>query len=403
MIDQVKEYVNRSPFTFTDTKTALKFRSTEELRFSMLIFSMFKSPATVNLLANLTLFFLKIKLPIEWIIKRTIFRQFCGGTSMSDCDATIEKLGSHNVGSILDYSVEAAQKEADFDKTRDELLRILDRSKGDNNIPFGCLKMTGLIKVDVLQKVTEEKELTPDEQKYYLKGLKRLESVCQRAYDNGTRLFIDAEESWIQGAIDKMAESMMAKYNKEKAVVYTTLQMYRHDRIAYLKEMIAKAQQQGFVLGVKFVRGAYLDKENERAKELGYPTPMQPNKQATDHDFNVAMVISLDNKPYISICAGTHNEDSCIYLTELMRERGIAKDDPTIYFSQLYGMSDNISFILAQEGYNVAKYLPYGPVKFTMPYLVRRAQENTAVSGEASKELRLISKELKRRKQEGEL
>ena len=398
MDNELNDYVNRSTIDLKDTKTAFSFRGNEELRFSYLIFKMFKSPGLVNFFGNLALFALKIHLPIGWIVKRTIFRQFCGGASINDCENSIATLGNHNVGSILDYSVEAAQKESDFDKTKNELIHILEKSKGNPNIPFGCLKMTGLAKHSILEKVSAGEELSFSEKKLYLKGVQRLDEICEMAAKCDTHLFIDAEETWIQIAIDKLAESMMAKYNKSKPIVYTTLQMYRHDRLAYLKELIAKSKQHGYYTGIKFVRGAYLEKEHLRAQEKGYQTPINPNKQATDDAYNLALKTSVANLDFVWICAGTHNEKSSIYLTELMSEKQIPKSDQRIYFSQLYGMSDNISFVLAKNGYNTSKYLPYGPVRFTMPYLIRRAQENSAVAGQTSKELQLIEAEIKRRK-----
>ena len=397
-MSEVKTLVAQSKINLSDTETAFKYRNTKELQFSYWIFSLFKSPGIVKFFSGLTLFALNLKLPIGWIIKKTIFRQFCGGTSINDCLPTIEKLGKAHVNSILDYSVEAAQKEEDLDRTRDELIKILKLSKNNPNIPFGCLKMTGMAKFSLLQKVTEGKTLTPQEKDSYLKAIKRLEAVCQTAYDADTRLFIDAEETWIQGAIDKMAESMMVKFNKKKPIVYTTLQMYRNDTLEYLKKLIERAKNEGWYLGVKFVRGAYLEKENERAKEKGYPTPMQPNKAATDRDYNEALKVSVENLEIISICAGSHNDESCIYLTELIKLNNIPKNHQGIYFSQLFGMSDNISFVLGAEGYNVTKYLPYGPVRFTTPYLIRRAQENTSVAGQTGKELNMIGQELARRR-----
>jgi len=398
LMDNIDEIVSQSSINLNDTETAFSYRSNEELQFSYFIFRMFKNSSLVSFFSSMGLLALKLRLPIDWIIKKTIFRQFCGGTSINDCESTIQKLGEANVGSILDYSVEAAQKETDFDNTRDELIKILKMSKGNSYIPFGCLKMTGMARHDILEKVSAGKELKPNEKELYLKALKRLETVCKTAYDSDTRLFIDAEETWIQVAIDKMAEAMMIKFNKEKPIVYTTLQMYRYDRIDYLNQLINQAKSQGWKLGVKFVRGAYLEKENLRAKEKGYPTPMQADKKSTDRDYNLALKISVENLDIISICAGSHNDKSCLYLTELMKSNKIAKDFKGIYFSQLYGMSDNISFVLGAEGYNVTKYLPYGPVRFTTPYLIRRAQENTSVAGQTGKELNIITQEIKRRK-----
>ena len=355
------------------------------------------SPSLVSTLTGLTKFALKIHLPIKWIIKKTIFKQFCGGEKIQDCTETYELLRGNNIEAILDYSVEGQSKEVDFDQVRDELLQLISNAKKHAKVPTTCLKVTGLARFSILEKVSSDSDLNDKEKQEYARVIQRLESICKKAHELGVKIYIDAEETWIQVAIDRLAVVMMRKYNGESAIVYTTLQMYRHDRLDYLKELITDANKNAYILGVKIVRGAYLEKENDRALEKGYPTPMQPNKQATDNDYDTAIKLIVENIDTVELCAGTHNENSARLLCELMQEKGLENNHYAIFFSQLFGMSDNISFNLAHAGYNVSKYLPYGPVKDTLPYLIRRAEENTSIAGQMGRELTRITTELKRR------
>ncbi len=384
--------------SFNDTEVAFKSKSTGELRFTSFIFSMMGSQSLVNSLTGLTTFALKIHLPIEWIIKKTIFKQFCGGEKIEECTGTYGLLQQNNIEAILDYSVEGQTKESDFDHVRNELLKLVSNAKKHAKVPTTCLKVTGIASFSILEKVSANSELSETEKQEYNRVIQRLEAICKKAFDNKAKIYIDAEETWIQVAIDRLAEVMMQKYNCKEAIVYTTLQMYRHDRLAYLQGLVEKTTTESFVLGVKIVRGAYLEKENERALIKGYATPMQPNKPATDNDYNTALKLILDNIQNVELCAGTHNEDSAKLLCELMAEKGLDNSYKGIFFSQLYGMSDNISFNLAHTGYNVSKYLPYGPVRDTLPYLIRRARENTFIAGQMGRELALINSELSRRR-----
>lgn len=385
--------------SFSNTEVAFSSKTTGELKFTRFIFSMMGSPALVNVLTTLTTIALKIHLPIQWIIKKTIFKQFCGGEKIQECTATYEMLQDNNIEAILDYSVEGQSKEADFDHVKSELIRLIENAKKHARIPTTCMKITGIAKFSVLEKVSSNASLNDGEKQAYNKVIQRLEEICKKAAELGVKIYIDAEETWIQDAIDRLAEVMMQKYNSNQAIVYTTLQMYRHDRLKYLEQLIEKSRKNNFVLGVKIVRGAYLEKENERANEMNYPTPMQPNKPSTDADYNKALQLIIDNIDNVELCSGTHNEESAALLCKLMQKKNLENAHKSIFFSQLYGMSDNISFNLSHAGYNVSKYLPYGPVRDTLPYLIRRAQENTSIAGQMGRELSLITKELKRRQQ----
>jgi len=389
--------VDQQSISFENTAIAFGHKSDKELNFSIWMFKLMQNQTLVKWSTSLANIALKLRLPISAIVKATIFKQFCGGETISECDKAIISLGKAEIGAILDYSIEGAQDEKTFDATTEELIRNSDKAAESPHIPVTCMKLTGIIRFGLLEKVSAEEELNEQEKQEYGRGVKRVHRICERAYSNNVPIYIDAEETWIQPAIDRLAEGMMRQYNKQKAIVFTTLQMYRHDQLDHLDLLLDQAKREGFIAGVKFVRGAYLEKENTRAAKMGYPTPMQPDKESTDRDYNKALEVSIENIAYISICAGTHNEYSSAYLTELMKKSDIPVNHPHIYFSQLYGMSDHISYNLANQGYLVSKYLPYGPVKATMPYLIRRAEENTAIAGQMGKELDLLLKEKIRR------
>lgn len=388
----------KSPIAFENTAIAFEHKSNKELNFSIFIFKLMNNAKVVSILTSLTKIALKLHLPISPIVKATIFKQFCGGTSINDCDATIDQLGKAGIGAILDYSVEGAEEEEVFDTTKNELIKIIQKAKNNHHIPVSCMKVTGIARFSLLEKLSNGNELNENEKEEYRRVVIRFQEICNTAKQSNVPVYVDAEESWIQPAIDRLAESMMRIYNKEQAIIFTTLQMYRWDKLEHLNKLIEEAKHESFVVGVKFVRGAYMEKENERALKLGYKTPIQPNKEASDNDYNKALEIAINNINHISICAGTHNESSSMYLTQLMENHAISKNDKRIYFSQLYGMSDHISYNLAKYGYNVSKYLPYGPVNSTVPYLIRRAEENSSISGQMGKELSLLLAEKSRRK-----
>jgi proline dehydrogenase len=392
--------MTNSELNFQDTKTAFADKTDAELKEKYRMFKMMNSPFLTEFGTGAAQMALRFGLPVKGLIKSTVFKQFCGGETIEECQPTIDKLGESNIGAILDYSIEGKSEEAVFDSTKNEIYRTVTRAKEDEAIPFAVFKVTGLARLELLEKVGSDKELFVGEQEEWDKAKARVEEICEYAHSLEQPLFIDAEESWFQDAIDELATEMMEKYNKEKPIIYNTIQLYRRDRLEFLKQSHEKAKENGYILAVKLVRGAYMEKERERAAEMDYPSPIQRDKESTDRDFNAALEYCIENIRDIALVAGTHNERSVQYLVQLMQERKIEPAHPHVNFSQLYGMSDNLSYILAKNGYCVSKYLPYGPVKDTIPYLIRRAQENTSVVGQMSRELDLISRELKRRKVE---
>lgn len=386
--------------SFDNTEVAFRYKSDKDLKRAYRLFQLVGKSWLVRFGKKMVPLAFKLHLPIRGIIKATIFRQFCGGEYIDDCTETIKTLYDHNVGTILDYSVEGKIEEDDFDATCEEIIATLKKAEGNPAIPFAVFKVTGISRHGLLEKLNDpHTDITEAERKEFADVFKRVDRICSYAHKSGTPVFIDAEESWIQNTIDRLAISMMQKYNKEKVSVFNTCQMYRHDRLAFIKEQLMYAKQNGFKMGVKLVRGAYMEKERERAAQMDYPSPIQPDKISCDNDFNAALLFMLDEIDHFAICCGTHNEESSLLLTELMEKKGISKNDDRIVFSQLLGMSDHISFNLADHNYRVAKYVPYGPIKEVMPYLLRRADENTSVAGQTGRELSLLSKEYNRRNQ----
>lgn len=385
--------------SFDNTEIAFSYKSDKELKRAYTMFKLVGKSWLVQLGKKMVPIAFKLRLPINGLIKSTIFKQFCGGETIADCDETIQTLFDNKVGTILDYSVEGKTEEVDFDATRDEIMATIEKAKGNKAIPFAVFKVTGLSRHALLEKLNDiNAEPTVLERAEFARVVDRINDICAHAHKSDCPIFIDAEESWIQNTIDRVVEAMMAKYNQEKCIVYNTLQMYRHDRLEYLRNGIEKAKREGYKFGGKLVRGAYMEKERDRAAEMGYPSPIQPDKETCDIDFNEGIRLMVQEIEHCALCCGTHNEESSLLLVDLLEEYGVAKDDKRVYFAQLLGMSDHISFNLAHAGYQVAKYVPYGPVKEVMPYLLRRADENTSVAGQTGRELSLISKEWKRRK-----
>jgi len=385
---------------FNNTHKAFLTKTDWDLKRSLWLFTFMKKAGMVKVFSKLTLFAIKVHLPVKAIIKATIFKQFCGGENIVETTEIVDQLKKSNIGSILDYSVEGKETVNDFERTLNEVLKIIDIAKNNHAIPYTCLKLTGIISFSLLEKLNRNEKITTEENEELVIGKKRLNKICESAFKNNVSIYFDAEESWIQDAIDCLAEDMMRAYNKEKAIVLTTLQMYRWDRINYLQVLIKQAKKEHFFIGIKLVRGAYLEKENMRAENLGYKSPIHTNKENTDIDFDKSITLCLENIDIITLCAGTHNEESTMYLITELKRLGIANNHPHVYFSQLYGMSDHISFNLAANGYNITKYLPYGPVKSVIPYLIRRANENTAIAGQMSRELNLLKEEKNRRKEQ---
>ncbi|HSJ69974.1 MAG TPA: proline dehydrogenase family protein [Anditalea sp.] len=384
--------------SFDNIEVAFNSKSDSDLRKMYVIFATLNSNAAVKLGIKMTNLAFKYRIPVKGLLKKTMFGHFCGGESIKDSQRTIDGLAEYRIGSILDYSVEGEGDEASFDHTKNEILKTIEKAAGSPDLPFSVFKVSGLGDYKIMTKVQDGKELTKPEAAA-LKNLEaRFDELCKAAYEAKVRILVDAEESWFQNVIDRMAYQAMEKYNKETAIVYNTYQMYRHDMLRNLKDAHHEAVAKQYYLGAKLVRGAYMEKERDRAKEKGYPSPIQPTKKATDDDYNAALQFCVNNKQRIFLVSGSHNELSNTILTELMSLHGLKPDDDRIYFSQLFGMSDNISFNLSNAGYNVAKYVPYGPVKAVIPYLARRAEENTSIAGQSSREFDLIRKEIARRK-----
>lgn len=381
-----------------DTATAFADKTDSQLKEKYRLFKMLNSPFLNAVGSRAARFALSLGLPVEGLIKATIFEQFCGGETIDECEKTIHELASAHIGTILDYAVEGKATEQDFDRTKNEIIKTIERAKDDPNIPFAVFKVTGVAPLGTLERLSKKKKLDAKSQAKCERIYNRVEEICEVAYRCGQPVFIDAEESWIQDAIDRLAADMMDKYNREQPIVFNTLQLYRTDRLQYLKDSRRQAKADGYVLGVKLVRGAYMEKERERAAKLGYPSPIHVSKADTDADFNAAIEYCIRHFEQVAFVAGTHNEQSTELLAELMHAIGIGPDHPSIFFSQLYGMGDNISYVLAKDGYNVSKYVPYGPVADSIPYLIRRAEENSSAAGHVSRELEMIERELKRRR-----
>ena len=391
------------PLSFENTAIAFKGKDDAALRRSYWLFKLIGNPSLVRIGGTLTNVALGIGFPIGWLIKNNIFAQFCGGETVEECKAASARLAEYSIGTILDFSVEGKEKELDFDATADEIIRTIDAAKGNPHIPFCVFKVTGVARFELLEKQNEVvrgtlTQLAEKDEAEWNRVVQRVLRICQAAYDADQRIFIDAEDSWIQDAIDALCHDMMEKFNHQAPIVYNTVQLYRHDRLEFLKNAHAWARERGLHYAVKLVRGAYMEKEGKRAAEMGYQNPIQPSKEATDNDFNAGVKYCLDNLQNMALCCGSHNEESSMLLAKMMEERGVVKNDNRVAFAQLFGMSDHISYNLADAGYNVVKYLPYGPIKEVMPYLLRRAQENTSVKGQTSRELGLILKERESRK-----
>ncbi|PWL38993.1 proline dehydrogenase [Flagellimonas aquimarina] len=383
---------------FENTAIAFQLKTDSELERAYFLFKLIANEPLVKIGTAVTNFAIKAHLPIEGLIRATVFDHFCGGVSEEDCMPIIDKMYESGVCSILDYSVEGKEMEDQFDFALNKTLEVLDFVKEKAAIPFAVFKPTGFGRFELYEKVCAGKALSDAESEEWKRVLNRYDQVCKKAHDLDVCLLIDAEESWMQDAADVISLDMMRKYNKEKAVVFNTIQMYRWDRMEFLKELNDTATSENFKVGLKVVRGAYMEKENERAKEQGYKSPICESKQATDENFDAAIAYMMNHLDTISIFAGTHNEESCLKLISQMKDEGIKASHANIWFGQLYGMSDHITYNLTAEGYNVAKYVPYGPVKDVMPYLIRRAEENTSVAGQTTRELGLLQKEKKRRK-----
>ncbi|QQU04985.1 proline dehydrogenase family protein [Myroides odoratus] len=385
---------------FNNTEVAFALKNNKELKRAHFLFKMISKPALVKMGSSLANFTIKTHLPVTGLIRSTVFDHFCGGINEEDCLSVVDKMYNQGgVASVLDYSVEGKETEEQFDAALNMTIKTIEFAKArPDAIPFAVFKPTGFGRFDMFVKKGEGKPFTAEEEKEWERIVYRFNMACKFAYDNDVLLLIDAEHSWMQDAADAIVLDMMRKYNKEKALIYNTAQMYRWDRLQFLKDLHVIAKAEGFHIGMKVVRGAYMEIERERAGQKGYKSPICVDKQATDINYDAGVTFMLENMDCMALFAGTHNENSSKLVMELMEKHNIAHHDKRLFFGQLYGMSDNISFNLAKANYNVAKYLPFGPVRDVIPYLIRRAQENTSVKGQTNRELDLIETEMKRRK-----
>ena len=382
---------------FNNTKIAFSLKSDSELERAFFLFKLIQSQPMVKIGTAVTNFALKAHLPVEGLIRSTVFDHFCGGVTEEDCISNIEKMHTNGVCSVLDYSVEGKETEEQFELVKAKTLKNIEFAKEKEAIPFVVFKPTGVGRFSLYQKITEKEQLSNDEKSEWITVVNRFHEICDKALAYDVPILIDAEESWMQDAADMLVEELMEKYNIEKAIVFNTLQMYRYDRMDYLRKLHHNAQQKNYHIGLKIVRGAYIEKERDRAEEKGYLSPICINKKTTDDNYNEAINYMMNHEK-MAVFAGTHNEESSYLLLNLAKQNKIDSSDNRLWFGQLYGMSDHISFNLAKEGYNTAKYVPFGPVRDVMPYLIRRAEENTSVAGQTSRELNLIKEERLRRK-----
>ncbi|MBK6610012.1 MAG: proline dehydrogenase family protein [Sphingobacteriales bacterium] len=386
---------------FEDTKIAFAHKTTNQLSWALRMFKLLNQNWLVNVGSYLAQWAINLKLPIGWAIKKTIYPLFCGGESLPEIMPSMQLLSQAKVHVLLDYGAEGKDTETDFEKTLQQIVASLDFATQHTTAVHGVsAKVTGFIRFALLEKIAANTALTPDEDAELQRAKNRLEVICSKAAACNIPIFFDAEESWIQDPLDDMVNAMMQQYNKTEAVVFNTIQLYRHDRLAYLKQCHQHSLANGYLFAVKLVRGAYMEKERLRAAQQNYPSPIQPDKAATDNDYDAALAYCIENIKSIAVCNASHNEQSSLHLCQLLNENKIQPQHNHVWFSQLYGMGDNISFNLAKSGYNVAKYLPYGKVTEVIPYLIRRARENTSVAGQMGRELHFISKEIHRRKSE---
>lgn len=384
---------------FKNTEIAFSSKTDAELKNAYLLFNTIKYPSLVKCASVASCVALNIHFPLSWAVKPTLYKQFVGGETLEDCNKIIDHLKKFNVKATLDFSAEGEQTPEGIQKTFEETMRSIDFAKGNESLAYAVFKPSTIITDELLAKVSEKRgELTIEEVKAFREYKERFMAFCQRAFDNNVRLIVDAEDYCFQNAIDELTDEAMRKYNKKRAIVFATLQMYRHDRMPYLKRILEDAKEKDYIPGVKFVRGAYMEAERARAAEMGYEDPICKDKAATDANYDEAIKFTMDNIDNFELFMGTHNEESNYLLAKLIDEKGLSHDDPRIFFAQLLGMSDNISFNLSNAGYNVTKYVPYAKVRDVLPYLIRRAEENTSVAGQTGRELKMLKTELDRRK-----
>lgn len=401
--------------SFDNTEFAFEYKSGKQLKKARFLFSLMGKPWIVKPATKLTPWAIKAGLPVKGIVRNTIFAQFVGGETLQETTKVAETLEKYHVQVILDYGVEGKEGEQNFDHACDEFIRVINYAGQEPNVPFMSVKVTGLARFGLLEKLDKNmlaatgtlmkrflkvvEDLPGEEKEEWHRVRHRMLKICETAAKNNVGVFVDAEETWIQDPVDALTILMMDTFNKEKCVVYNTIQHYRHDRLQFLKDSYEAAAERNFILGAKLVRGAYMEKERKRAGAMGYPSPIQPDKESTDRDYNAGVTFCLEHIDRVALVVASHNEYSNLLATKILQQKGLPLNHPHVHWSQLYGMSDNITFNLAHAGCSVSKYLPFGPIKDVIPYLMRRAQENTSVKGQTGRELGLIRKELKRRKE----
>lgn len=383
--------------SFENTEIAFAAKTQQELKLTYRVYQLMNYPWLVRLGTKVINGTLGLGL-IRKIVKNTLYAHFCGGETLTDCHHFVENLKAAGAYAILGYSVEGKSSDIEYDKSVEETIRYIRFAAQREAIPFAAFKLTGIASFALLEKIQKKETLSDEEMLAWDRVKDRVDAICAAGYEHNVGILIDAEETWIQDPIDALADAMMAQYNQKKVVVYNTYQMYLKRGEGFLKKSLEKAQQGNYLLGAKVVRGAYVEKERTRAQQLGYTDPVNPTKKASDEMYNQAIEFCLKNLGHMALFAGTHNEQSCYHMAQLTQRLQIAASNPRIFLGQLYGMSDNITYNLARAGFNVVKYVPYGTVQDVMPYLFRRAQENTAIAGQSNREFELVKKELKRRK-----
>jgi len=396
--------------SFDNTEYAFAYKTDKELKKANFLFSSMGYAPLVKLGTRFTPWAIRVGLPIKGLIRNTIFQQFVGGETLKETARVADRLEQFGVQVILDYGVEGKEGEDSFNHACEEFINVIKYAATQHNMPFMSIKVTGFARFGLLEKLdaaatdksgyegrVHTEVLNETETAEWKRVVARMEKIISAAAAGNIGVLVDAEETWIQDPVDALTMQMMEKYNKSKVVVYNTIQLYRHDRLAFLKDSFRQAEQKGFILGAKIVRGAYMEKERKRAEEMNYPSPIQPDKASSDRDYNLAVEFAIAHLDKISLIVASHNEYSSLYAAQLLDQKGLPHNHPHIHFSQLYGMSDNITFNLAKAGFPVSKYLPFGPINDVIPYLMRRAQENSSVSGQTGRELGLIKKELQRR------
>lgn len=394
----IREKANSDNIDFTDTEIAFSAKTDKELKKMGRLFGLMNKSALVNVGSKLGLIAIKLRLPfVDYVVKQTIFQQFCGGENLMDCQNSIDTLYKYNTLTILDYGAEGKSDEEELDKVMEETIRAIEFAASNVSVPVISTKFTGMVDNGILIKLQNKEDLTSGEQRAYDALLERVDNICSKAAELKVGVFVDAEESWLQDPIDDLVMDMMSKYNHDRVNIYNTYQLYRHDKLEDLRAHHKLATDGGFMFGAKLVRGAYMEKERERATEMGYPSPIQPDKASTDRDFDAGIEYCVRNYENIASCCASHNVESNRKQAALIDKLGFDKSHPHFNFCQLYGMSDYITFNIGKAGYNVAKYVPYGPIRDVVPYLIRRARENSSVTGEMSRELSLIKSEIKRR------